>query len=217
MDFMLPLHRSAMHNSCIGGHQRDPIRRCVWCAGATSDDEENSNTQGAEAAVHEHAQQLGLHRQPAVPLVSLAGFAAGPHMMTSPHQRAQGLWTSSPSRQHRQQGNCTAAVCFSSTTAAVADLHREGSSGDSAGQAAASSQQPGSSVRHPEQPAGATAAGANAWWDADGCFEYRAPLSTTVRRLKVGLTRPAGCWGSRAMQRCVPRCGHCLRRRRQYA
>jgi hypothetical protein len=150
------------------------------------------------AAVHAHEhvqQQLGLHRQPAVPLVSLAGFAAGPHMMTSRHQPAQGLRASSPSRQHRQQGSGTAAAYFSTTTAAVADLERSSCDSDSAGQAAASSQQPGSSVRHPEQPAGATAAGANAWWDADGCFEYRAPLSTTVRRLKVGTSRLAGCSG----------------------
>ena len=138
---------------------------------------------------HEDAQQqLGLHRQPAVSLVSLAGFAAGPHMTTSWHQA---------SRQHRQQRNGTAVVHFSTTTAAVTDLNRGSSSdGGNMGQAAASSQQPGSSGRHPEQPAGATAAGANAWWDADGCFEYRAPLSTTVRRLKVGLSRLAAWWGN---------------------
>lgn len=52
--------------------------------------------------------------------------------------------------------------------------------------APAASQGPGAAkTSHPDQPAGATAAGLNAWWDDDGCFEYRAPLSTTVRRLKV--------------------------------
>lgn len=152
---------------------------------------------------HEHAQQLGLHQQPAVPLVSLAGFAAGPHMMTSRHQRTQRFCTSSPARQ---QGNGTAAAHFSTTTAAVADLGRESSGSDSAGQAAASSQQPGSSARHPEQPAGATAAGANAWWDADGCFEYRAPLSTTVRRLKVAVIRARWHVLRSAVRHCVLRC-----------
>lgn len=29
----------------------------------------------------------------------------------------------------------------------------------------------------------------NSWWDDQGCFEYHAPLSTTVRRLKVGAWR----------------------------
>lgn len=142
--------------------------------------------------MHQHAQQLGLHRQPAVPLVSLAGFAAGPHMTTSRRQPAQGIYISSPSCLHRQQGSSPAVAHLSTTTAAVADLHR---GGNGAGPVASSSQQSGAGVRHPEQPAGATTAGANAWWDADGCFEYRAPLSTTVRRLKVGMSRLAGCWG----------------------
>jgi hypothetical protein len=152
---------------------------------------------------HEDAQQLGLHRQPAVPLVSLAGFAAGPHVMLSRRQPAPGFYTGSPSRPHQQQGTSTAVVRFLSTTAAVTDLETDSGVGGGVGQAASSGQQPGSSVRHPEQPAGATAAGANAWWDADGCFEYRAPLSTTVRRLKV----------SSSSARVLELCSTCLARR----
>jgi len=35
------------------------------------------------------------------------------------------------------------------------------------------------------RPAPAGGEAPTSWWDDQGCFEYRAPLSTTVRRLKV--------------------------------
>lgn len=147
----------------------------------------SSDAGHATSLSEQHRQQLGLHAQPAAQLSSLADFAATPQVVAACQQQKR----SQHAFQRQlltQPGPPPAAMHFSTAApAAPADGHAGGiAAAEAAGFGAA--QGPisgGAAVRHPEQPAGATPAGANSWWDDDGCFEYRAPLSTTVRRLKA--------------------------------
>lgn len=141
----------------------------------------------AQRPPQQQLQRFGPHLRPAADLISTAAFSAVPPPAAGWHQQQQQSRTAAVPLPVGQPGLARIAMQQPRFSTAAASSSDDPSSSTSISEPAVRHQQPGvAAAGHSEQPSGATAAGANAWWDDEGCFEYRAPLSTTVRRLKVG-------------------------------